>query len=304
MARFYGGGTVFPFGRFGNVEPGTVPLVPGAAVVPPEALPVGGVVAAASEGFPPFMIRPEVAGAYPQKQIVPPLFDQQTAASLLRNTWVGTPDEAPVTPPGARPIAAPSPVRQIFTTATSNAVQKAVSSDYRAANAAATYNAAQRRADATAHAAQRAYERAQVDLTPTAQGEALATAEAAGRADREAQRAARRADEEQRKAARDSVRAQAVQDASVAAEAVRRRRAAGAVDAADETALREADDTWYIGEPPPAEVAMPYVSAGPPQAVIVAPPIARVAVGAVGGFLFAGPVGALLGAVGGFLTAR
>jgi len=109
MGKFYGGGTVFPFGAFGQTQhdPGqlaTVPVINQAAVVPPQAMPAGPIMPARPQGFPALLIRPEVLGPPPQKQVVPPLFDARTRASFTRGQFVD------VLPPGLspmRPVATP-----------------------------------------------------------------------------------------------------------------------------------------------------------------------------------------------------
>lgn len=267
MGRFYGGGTVFP--------------VTGGATPPaPEALPVRGAVASPPDGFPPYMIRPELAPGNPFKAIVPPLFDQKTAASLIKDAWAGDPSQNPVVPRGARPMKAPASVQQIFITKSEQAVQRAVNSGYRASNMAREAAQARRKADVLAYEAQKAAKKAAVDPTPAAQGDAEAKAIRAQQADSEFLRAVEKAGKVEQQARRDA--AQAEQDD---------------ITVVDRNQVLDDGTGMMLDIPPiPGELLPAEGGAGLP--------LGRVAAGAAGGFAIAGPWGALLGAVGGFFSTR
>jgi len=111
---FYGGGLVFPR----PAAPATIPLVGGAAPVPPQSMPVGPVVSAPPAGFPLYRTSIEVMGAPINKGVVPGLFTGRTAASFMPP---GSTSSVPVDTTSAPPKPGimsmfPSPVAPIFRT--------------------------------------------------------------------------------------------------------------------------------------------------------------------------------------------
>ncbi len=299
MGRFYrfGSGIVRPFPE------ASVPIVRQAAVVPPEALPVGSVQPASPQGFAPYEIRPEVIGHLPEKQIVPPLFDRKTAASLIRNQNAGGADVLPTPPRGVEPLAPPAPIIPFFRTSATKAAQRAISADYNAQNAHQQSIIAQRRADAAAYAAQKAHKKAAVDPSPAAQGAALAREEEARLADDAAVRARARADEEIQKADDAAARAAAAADAELAAQERNAARNAASIAEADSTAIDQIPYTEYIWpdarwQPPTPTVAIPGTNGAQSSgSMLSSPPLVAAGIGAVVGYLLGGVRGGALGAL-------
>lgn len=272
MAKFFRGGTVFPFGRFGR-EP-LAPLAPPVgqdAVVPlPNAMPVGPTVPVL-EPRARLMIQPELMGAVPQKPILPPLFDRHTAASFYDRSSFSVPvDTVPMTPRGATALAPPPPVIPPFTTKVSVAVDKALRRDNRALIAAKISLDTQARADAAAHAAGKAETKARLDPTPAARGDADAK-----------RQSSEIADELARRAAEEAARRQAEADAAAA-------RAHELIDQGDPRGY------WapQVSDPGTGPAEIPGYAA--PSKV---PTVVAAGGGAAVGFVVAGPLGALVGAL-------
>lgn len=300
MGRFYGGGTVFP----GGAAPATVPVIRQSAFAPPQAMPIGAVVPSAPAGFAPYMVRPEFVGAPVQRGVVPGLFDQQSAASFVRGGAAAPVNLFPNVPGGAAPIGPPSPVLPMFTTAASNAIQRAVTTDYRAASSAKLSIEAQRTADAAAHQATVAATKATMDPSPSTQGDAQAKAQAAAQAQAQADAAAQQAAEHDYLAAKAADHAQGVADRAAQAQADHAAANADAVAQADQKAADP--NAWYTGggaDGTPYGYPDQYGPPGPAQGGPPVPPtpmgshgLLVTGGGAVAGFVLGGPIGALVGA--------
>lgn len=295
MGRFYrnrpyrGFGAGFnPMNPLVGPEPGAAPVAPGAAAPMPEPLPTGLIEPAAPAGWPAYKIRPEFFQALPQKQIVPPLADQQTLDSLARNKWAAPVDVNPGPPPRVDPgVGAPAPVVPFFMTKASVAIQKATASDARAVRSSRLSVERTAKAAQAAYDAKRAAAAAAVDpASPVKQGELQAAADRAQKADELAAQAARAAALDRRKA--DAAAAEADAAARAQTEA--------------EQALVDAGQGNGWSAPLPEAYAVPdYGVAGSSPSFLL-----PVGGGAVAGFLAAGPLGALVGAVlgGGYAYAR
>jgi hypothetical protein len=293
MGKFYGGGTVFP--ELPPASPATVPIIRQSLLATPNAFPVQGAEPAAPAGFAPYMIRPEVQGALPQKQIVPPLWNEPTALSLVGRGVFSQPiNMTPSGIVGARPLEAPSPVIPFFTTRAVNAARAANTADLRASITAQRSFEAQHRADMLAHAAHKAITRASVDPDPATHGDARSRIEAADKAQREADRLAQRNALHDQEAAEAAAKAQAAADQEAAAQAARDAANAEANARADEKALL--DQRGWPSNFDPGLVT----SASPPGYAV------PVGGGVLGGFLLAGPVGAIIGALlgGGYVYVK
>jgi len=269
MGRFFRGGAVFPMGRFGRGEPFAPPVGQDAIVPLSNAFPVGGTVPVMLPRSQP-MIQPELIGAVPQKPILPALFDAMTRASFLDRGSFSVPVPMdPMVPRGASPLLPPPPITSIFTTKTSVAIQDAINRDNRALIAAKISLGAQRKADAAAHAADKAITKASFDPTSQARGDAEAKSKDAENADEIAKRAAIAAAERQAEA-----------DAAAAK--------------AREVEQQMLDGGWGVG-------GGPVLYAEPTEGLIVAPPgkvpVVAIGGGAAVGFAVGGPVGAFIGAL-------
>lgn len=296
MAKFYGGNsTVFP--GLPKASPATVPIIRQSAIVPPEAMPSGAVVRASPAGFPPFMIRPEVLGTLPQKQIVPPLWTDGTEASLLGNgIFAQRVDLAPSVPPGARPMMSPAAPTSIFTTSASNAAALAQQTGMQASISAKRTALLQNRADKAAYDAQKAANAAAMDPTPAKAGAATAAAQLAADTQGHADWSWNLATQHGDAAAQAALAAQAAADRENAAYDARAAANANAVAQGDQAAVDSGDGyIWPDGSvgPPAAGVDGSVGIPGMASSGYLVP----VGGAAVAGLIAAGPVGALLGAL-------
>jgi hypothetical protein len=207
MGKFFGraGGVVFPagLGRFGR-EPMAQPMPPGAAPVPPEAMPVGNALPYTPALRVP-MIYPQVMGAPVEKSIVSPLWGDQTRASFLdRGAFTVPVPSDPASVPGARPLNANTVLQNspppLFLTPARAIAERLDNANVRALIAAKISNETQAKADAAAHAAGRAFTKAQMAPSPGSAGDAAAKARAAELADEAAARARAHASNEEQKA--------------------------------------------------------------------------------------------------------
>lgn len=287
MGKFYGGGTVFP--ELPPASPATVPIIRQSLLAQPDAFPVRGAIPSPPAGFAPYMIRPEVAGSIPQRGFIPPLWGEGTALSIRgKGIFSRSVNMTPAGVVGARPLEAPSPVVPFFTARATNAAAVANTADLRASITAQRSLEAQRKADVLAHAAHKAINRANVDLSPATHGAARSTAEAAAQAQREADRLAQKNVLHDQIAAEAAAKAQAAADQEAAAQAARDAANAEANARGDEKAML--DQTGWPSNFDPGLVASGY---SPPTGGYLVP----VGGGLVGGFLLGGPVGALVGAL-------
>lgn len=298
MAKFYGGrGAVFP--GLPAASPATVPIIRQSAVVQPESLPEGGVVSASPAGFAPYMIRPEIIGSLPQKQIVPPLWPSSTEANFLdRGIFTQPVDITPVAPVGARPLFPPTEPTQIFQTQASNAAAASQQASLQASIAARQALELQNKADKAAYDASQAASAVAMDPTPDKAGAADAAALLAQQTQTHADWANNLAQQRDAVAAQHAVVAQAAADQADVAYDARVAANANAVAQGDDKALNT--DTPYIwgdgqvGPVPP----MPVVE-GPTGIPGMSSSAYLLPVGgaAAAGFLAAGPMGAIIGAL-------
>lgn len=287
------------FGRFG-FEPATQPVLrddaevfgtsmPGAPATDP-SLPAG---------FPGYSIQPEVLGAPVDGATVPGLYDQGTLVSLFPSLVSSmSVDEASSPPPGVKPLLSPEEVADIFNTKASETLDQAIEMDYAAALQKQVAEELQRKADAAAYAAEQAIATATMDpryefqaiaeaaakLAEEKQYEADLALEKAAVIDQEADARAARAQEDARRLAAKIASGEAAYEKSVYQ--------------ADKEALEEAWDTpglvvpeaWW---PPEVFEQRPGVS-----------PLVAAGIAGVVGFLFGGPIGAVVGGVGGYFVGR
>jgi hypothetical protein len=151
------------------------------------------------------MIYPQVVGAPVEKSIVPPLWGDQTRASFLdRGAFTVPVPSDPASVPGARPLNANTVFQNspppLFLTPARAIAERLDNANVRALIAAKISNETQAKADAAAHAAGRAFTKAQMAPSPGSAGDAAAKARAAELADEAAARARARAANEEQKA--------------------------------------------------------------------------------------------------------
>lgn len=273
----------------------TVPVIPGAAVVPPAAYPIGPIVSAQPQGFSPYLIRPEIHGAYPQKQIVPPLWDERTELSFIRGQNVGfgrfgrdLVEPAPVGAARGALVSAIAASAPPMTTVSTVATARAERSSYIAADSQTRAAVASQVANSAARTADAAFIRATKDPSPDVQADAAAKVRDAQIADQLAQRAKADAAAKARQADIDAWNAKAKAEQEIEAEARRNLAMQDSIAQADAQAVATTNDQNWVPPELQQQVTVPSVTASPMMGA---------GIGAALGYLLGGTRGAALGAL-------
>lgn len=284
-----------PYRGFGNSmlvggEQSARAVIEGAVPPAPGPLPTGLIAPSPPQTWPAYEIRPEFFQALPQKNIVPPLADEKTVQSLMRNGWAQPADTQPAVPRGPEDVGPPAPVVPFFRTSAAEAIDRANAADERAVRSTRVLNERGLTAAAAQHEAEKAEKAARLDPSPTRQEEARAAKERAYTAEDLAAQAERAAERDRARAAKEAARAT---------------EAALAETAAQQALIDQGQGNGWSAPLPP-DVPLKVLPDGTVVPSSGPGYLLPVGGGAAAGFMLAGPIGALVGAVlgGGYVYAR